>query len=127
MLVVVVAFVLWPSSDPVLQPHKWWVCMAQCAIVAKSMPALVLVTTTPIWLFVEDILTLKTYLQVYITGAVTLALVWTTLYLVWVPAFGLQYPVPMVGAAIALVPFWTMTAVLWFKFPSEWREEPAFR
>ena len=127
VLVVLVAFVVWPNSNPILHPHKWWECMLQCAIVAKSMPALVLITTTPTWLFVEDILSLKTFLQIYCTGATMLIIVWSTLYLVWVFALEMPYPVPLVGAFISLLPFHAMIAALWFKFPREWRRQPHFR
>ena len=80
------------------QPHLWYQCMLQCAVVWMATCSMFLLTTTSSWMGLPLPLTPATMARTYLWGAATLVVVWTTLYLVWVHLLHLTYPVPMIGA-----------------------------
>ena len=86
------------------------------------------IANTAAWMSLPDIFTLKTVVPLYMMGAVTNICSWTTLHYIWVDLIQLPYPIPFVGH-VNLV-FFVIPAIIvgiWFKFPSSWRKNAAFR
>ena len=80
------------------------------------------------WMSLPDIFSMKTIVPVYIMGAVVEISSWTALHYLWVNIIQLPYPIPFVlHVNLIFFVFPATIVAIWFKFPSSWRENAAFR
>jgi hypothetical protein len=64
---------------------------------------------------------------VSIVGSILALLMCTASYFIWTYALHYQYPVPFIGYVIHFINFPIMWFILWFQFPSKWRQNSMFR
>ena len=83
---------------------------------------------TSAWLSLPDIFTLKTVVPLYMIMATTFVCSWGTLHYIWTEILQLPPPLPFV-CHINLFGFAVPALIvgIWFKFPSSWRKNQAFR
>ena len=82
---------------------------------------------TSAWMNLDSIWTLRTFLRVYLAGAVAMMVFWCLLYLIWVPLLGLPYPIPFIGLLNYPAALGAIIAAIWFTFPKTWRDDSGFR
>ena len=82
-----------------------------------ALVGLFLITSTNTYLAISGVFGLKTFLLMWITGMVAMAITWTSLYYIWVHLLHLVYPMPLIGLFNFVAGFVAEVIVLYFQIP----------
>ena len=91
-----------------------------------ALVGLFLITSTNTYLAISGVFGLKTFLLMWMTGMVAMAITWTSLYYIWVHLLHLTYPMPLIGLFNFVAGFVAEVIVLYFQIPKSWRQNAGF-
>ena len=125
--VLIGAYTIVPVHNVYENPDKWFEYPLQSLLSFWPIYAAHILFDSIYLLNVDLIRTFRAFLSLYVSVIVISSIVFSSAYMIWTFAFGLRYPVPLIG----YINFFTMTVTcltqIWFQFPSGWRENKGFR
>ena len=62
-----------------------------------ALVGLFLITSTNTYLAISGVFGLRSFLLMWFSGWLAMAVTWVSLYAIWVHALGLVYPMPLIG------------------------------
>ena len=116
-----------PVHNVYESPEKWFEYPLQSLFSFWPIYAAHILFDSIYFLNTDIIRSFRTFGTLYIALAIVCWAMFSLSYTIWNHAFGLRYPVPLIG----YINFFTMTVTclftIWFQFPMEWRKNHAFR
>ena len=126
-IILIGSYTMVPVHNVFEYPEKWFEYPLQCLFSFWPIYAAHILFDSIYFLNTDYIRTLKTFAALFSAVVVVSGIEFALSYYIWAFVFGLRYPVPLIG----YINFFTMTvtnlSMIWFQFPSTWRNNQAFR
>ena len=112
--------ILIPQHDTILYPEYWYEGMINFNLTYPLHWICIIYMNNKLVLRLESLNTLKSFVLLYVLTVLSVDITYTTTYLVWTLALGLNWPMPFLGM-VSYVGILVFLIALWFQFPQDMR------
>ena len=118
--------ILIPQHDAIMNPEYWYEGMVNFHLTYPLHWLCIVYMNNKSLLRIEFLVSFKSLAILYIVTVLSFDITYTTAYLIWTFALGLNWPLPFLGM-VSYVGVMAFLITLWFQFPQDMRLDPEGR